>query len=234
LSPELQSAAVKQALEIQAAPLDAAYKSALTNQLLSQPSFEQRAGLQLMNTLLGKSGPGAGPGLQRVSLNVGPDGKQTSPRDKHIWSYNPQTGQPEEYIGPDTQAAPQPGAGIDPSSKWLQYDRNIRQSVMQEMAFAGLGKLVTLPNGDMTINFNNPSRDLPEYQRRVAERVRYEQGQGRLPENWFSPEGNNGGGEPEEYLIDSVEQAKNVPIGKIFDLNGVRYRRTNKGAIPLE
>ncbi len=225
-------------MNIQAAPQDAAYKAALTEYYQGMPSFEQKAGLQLLNTLLGKT-ERAGPGMQRVTLNRGPDGKQTSPRDKHIWSFNPATGQPDQYIGPATQAPPTPGSGnVGAENRlWLSIDRNIKHSVMQEMAFEGLGKLVTLPDGSMTIRFNTPSVDLPEYQRRIAERIKFEQNQERLPRNWFSPltgQPESGNGEPEEYLIDTIEQAQNVPVDKIFNLGGVRYRRTAKGGERLD
>lgn len=91
-------------MEIQAAPLDAAYKTALTEHYMDMPTWEQRAKVQWINTVLGKR-DATQKSLQRVTLNIGPDGKKTSSRNKHIWSIDPITNE-REYIGPYTTPTP--------------------------------------------------------------------------------------------------------------------------------
>lgn len=106
LSPEAQSQALENVLAIQAAPSKVALNQAQARHLNELGTFEQNAGLQLLNTILGIQGR-QGRAPARVALNVNEKGEATSPRDRHYWTVDPYSGERLAYIGPVTSPAPQ-------------------------------------------------------------------------------------------------------------------------------
>jgi len=111
LGPQETTALLQNVLETQAAPSKIALNQAQTEHLKNLGTFEQQAGLQLLDRLLWLEGQGSSSAYPRVALNVGPDGKQTDARDRHYWVVHPQTGERLSYIGPVTSPEPEGGAG---------------------------------------------------------------------------------------------------------------------------
>lgn len=168
-----------------------------------------------------------------------------------VW--NPKTGKVVENLGATPQRDSDPNIT---QARYFTIERGLRTSLMQEMAQQGYGKLVQNPDGSINIKWDNPSEAVPEFEKRLTQRVNYEKNKGRLPQDWYTPglkpeddpsfpdvQGGGSGAKVQrigdkDYLIEAgratpiintnPQGAAGLQVGSVFRINGDLYRKVGE------
>lgn len=153
------------------------YKTALASGVETP---EQR----LMREMLTRqSGSTRVPG--KITVNVGPDGKPSSARERHMWLQEADGTvdytNKRNYLGPVTGAEPG-GAGGDPKvQQRLWYQQAVRET-MSSPELQAFGKLIRDPaTGELNIEWTDPVKGRAEFDRLLGDRIRAFQQQDILP-----------------------------------------------------
>ncbi len=101
----------------------------------AQPFINILRGVQAINQLTPKTTRPVAP--QRVTVNTGPDGKKTSPRDKHMWTLKPD-GTLGTYISPVTTADSSGGGDKRLKTADLKFIETSLIPLFNEEVFAGI------------------------------------------------------------------------------------------------
>lgn len=185
LTPEQQNAALDQFRSFGDAEVDRAFRRAQTAALdTPEGALEKQKELEAFKASLKRPDQ---PTRRFITLEEDAKGRPT-PGIKNVFAVNPATGK-KQLIGRAETVIPDAGGdgasfgAIDNSlSRW--HDKAVREA---EAAIdrAGFGKMISLGNGDTTIEWDDPEKADEIYKEFFNTQVKFFQIQGQLPIPWL-------------------------------------------------